>query len=690
MRACVLIVASLALLTVPTNANADYEVSHANPIRKVVTLLQKMEGTVQAEGEKEKELFDKYMCYCKTGSETLGKSIADANTKIPQVQSSIESGEETKATLESEVKTHKTDREAAKSAMGEATGLREKEAAAFASDKAESQANLAALAKATTAIEKGMSGSFLQSAAAGTLRKMMESETLNIGDYDRQTITVFLSEQQSESEDDSYSPSSGQITGILKQMKDTMEADLADKTKAEESAIKNYEELMGAKTKEVAAATSAIEKKTVRIGELGVQIVDMKEDLADTQEALAEDTKFLQDLEKNCKTVGADYAERQKTRGEELLAIADTIKVLNDDDALELFKKALPGSSALLQVSVLEKGETEWKNRALALVLEARKHKKSSGLDFISLALRGKQPNFGGITKMIDEMIETLHAEQADDDHKKEYCLTQFDVTEDKKKVLARDISDLESAIDEMKSAIATTADEIKALEDGIKALDKSVAEATEQRKEESEDFQSLMASDSAAQELLEFAKNRLNKFYNPKLYKPPPAPAFIQLHQHKAAKSSLGAPPQTFLAVGKKSEEAGGVIAMIDMMIADLEKEMTIAKTEEKNAQEEYEEMMSDSAEKRAEDTKALTQKASAKASYETKLQASTDKLASTEKELMATGQYIASIHGECDWILQFFDMRKEARTKEIDALGKAKAVLSGASYSLLQVKAK
>merc|ERR1719281_597325 len=98
----------------------------------------------------------------------------------------------------------------------------------------------------------------------------------------------------------------------------------------------------------------------------------------------------------------------------------------------------------------------------------------------------------------------------------------------------------------------------------------------------------------------------------------------------------------------------------------------------------------MSDSAEKRAEDTKALTMKASAKATFETKLQAYTDKAASTGKELAAVGQYIASIHGECDWILEYFDMRKEARTKEIDALGKAKAVLSGASYSLLQVKAK
>merc|ERR1740130_515141 len=167
-----------------------------------------------------------------------------------------------------------------------------------------------------------------------------------MGDYDRETLTAFLSEDQSESDDNSYAPASGQISGLLKQMHDTMTKDLDDTTAAENNAIKLYGELMAAKTKEVQAATDAIEKKTVRIGELGVEIVMMKEDLSDTEQALIEDTKFLADLEKNCKTVGADYEARQATRAEELVAIADTIKVLNDDDALELFKKTLPGASS--------------------------------------------------------------------------------------------------------------------------------------------------------------------------------------------------------------------------------------------------------------------------------------------------------------------------------------------------------
>merc|ERR1719329_2044986 len=120
---------------------------------------------------------------------------------------------------------------------------------------------------------------------------------------------------------------------------------------------------------------------------------------------------------------------------------------------------------------------------------------------------------------MIDSMVASLKVEQTDDDAKKEYCEMQFDQADDKKKGLEQKISDLETSIDDAKEGISTTKAELEALEDGIKKLDKSVAEATEQRKEEHSDFTELMANDSAAKEILAFAKNRLNKFYNPKMY---------------------------------------------------------------------------------------------------------------------------------------------------------------------------
>merc|ERR1719247_2411045 len=201
------------------------------------------------------------------------------------------------------------------------------------------------------------------------------------------------------------------------------------------------------------------------------------------------------------------------------------------------------------------------------------------------------------------------------------------------------------------------------------------------------DDHTSLMATDTQAKELLDFAKNRLNKFYNPKLYKAPPKRelAFVQVSAH-THHTDEPAPPEAPKAFKKKTEESGGVIAMIDLLVKDLDKEMQESTVEEKNSQKEYEKMMSDSASKRAEDSKSITQKTSMKAQLETELEESKEGKASTTKELLATVEYTASLHKECDWLLKNYDVRKEARASELDALGKAKAVLSGANFSLLQ----
>merc|ERR1719163_1171267 len=155
---------------------------------------------------------------------------------------------------------------------------------------------------------------------------------------DREDMMAFL--QGSEE----YAPQSGQITGILKQLGDEMSADLTSATETEEAAIASYDSLVAAKNKEIAAATAAIEAKSTRLGEVSVSIAEMKGDLGDTIDSLADDKKFLADLEKNCGTAQEKYDAIVKERGEEVLALADTIKLLNDDDALELFKKVLPST----------------------------------------------------------------------------------------------------------------------------------------------------------------------------------------------------------------------------------------------------------------------------------------------------------------------------------------------------------
>ncbi|CAK0848821.1 unnamed protein product [Prorocentrum cordatum] len=476
-----------------------------------------------------------------------------------------------------------------------------------------------------------------------------------------------------------------------------MAKSLADATSDESAAAKTYEELMSAKRKEVDALTAQIESKTQRSGELGVSIVELKSDLSDTEAQLLEDQAVLKELEQGCASKDAEWEERSKTRQEELVAIAETIKILNDDDALELFKKTLPAASAaFVQV---ERRSAAVRARALGLLRRAARPRSRADLDVIMLAMSGKKIGFEKVIAMIDGMVATLKREQVDDDGKKEYCGKQFDDADDKKKGLQRDVSDAETAIANAQEGIAAAKEDIKKLGDAINDLDKMVAAATALRKEEHDEFKALIASNSAAKNLLGFAKNRLNKFYNPKMYKPAAkvelstmdrtaesmGVTLAQVSSHQQRNTAVEPPPATWDSYAKKSGENAGVLAMIDLLIKDLDKEITEAETDEKNSQKDYEALMSDSAAKRTEDSKGLTEKGALKADLEAALEKHTEAEKMGTRDLMMTEKYISELHAECDWLLKYFEARQEARSEEIDSLGKAKAVLSGADFSLL-----
>merc|ERR1719446_158841 len=234
-------------------------------------------------------------------------------------------------------------------------------------------------------------------------------------------------------------------------------------------------------------------------------------------------------------------------------------------------------------------------------------------------------------------------------------------------------------------------------------------------RKEEHAANAETVANDNAAKQLLEIAKNRLAKFYTPKLYKAPPkvelsaenrvvvsmggtvaptpAPGgiagtgvmAIQAHDNRVAPPP---PPETWDAYTKKGEEHTGVVEMINMLRDDLSKEIAETETNEKENQAEYETFMADSAAKRADDTKSIAMKEAAKADLAADVEKMTAEKGATMKEAMATAEYIKDLHLDCDWLIANFQTRKEARAGEVESLKNAKAVLAGADFSLLQTR--
>merc|ERR1719321_1459538 len=299
----------------------------------------------------------------------------------------------------------------------------------------------------------------------------------------------------------------------------------------------------------------------------------------------------------------------------------------------------------------------------------------------------------------IDGMVKVLAEEQKVDDETKEFCSTEISKKDQEQKDTEDAISQSTAAIEEMTEESATLSAEIASLEKEIKDLDKAVVEATEQRKSEHAEFITFQTENNAAVELIEKAKNALNKFYRPRLYKEAPKRELTDEEKLLAAsgRSDLIAtvapevfaqvrskddvapppPPATWDAYQKKDGKSNGVMALMDMLMKELQDGITEAEHEEETAQKDYERLMSDSQASRAEMVESITAKEAAKAELDTSIVATKDKKASQEADLANVKQYLVELHAQCDFIIENYDMRKAARENEVEGLKNAKSVL-------------
>jgi len=667
----------------------------ANPIRKVVTLMQKMQAKIEAEGEKEAELFKKFECYCKKTTGQLEAALKQAeemgNIKPEDIEAKVAELTDAEQAVEKLKKDMAEDGETLKAAEGR----HENEHAEHLKNEEEEKATEEAGEDALTALggeemdpdkpaQRESAPSFLQRngvASASFLPRLLRAldRSEKVTPYAKQQVTAFLSGQNSEA-----APASGEVIGYIKDMEDDAEAELEEEKKEDAGEEKTYQGLKKSKKQSIKSALASIGRKEKKIGELKVEIVNMKHMMADGAEATEENKKTLATVKKDCATRAAEEEERKTMRAQELVALADTIKMLNDDDALDLFKKTMP-SPSLIQLSSSGDSSRTAAKKLLTSAKTSSTHRPE--LNFITLALSNKKVDFSKVFKKIDSMVALLKKEGEEDLEKKEYCEEEFDKAAEKTKELTTKIQDISDDIQAEKDGIEKLVDEMKIINDGIKALDESVTEATENRKAEAAEYQELMESDNAAVELLGMAKERLNKFYNP---------SFVQLSAAPEAAESgikevaVGTPPPTAGAYKKKGQESNGIIGLITTMAGDLEKEMVVAKTEEENSQEEYEETVAASKKKRAADVKAVEEKAKAKADLENDVNEDTQKQQDEKKKLLAAKEYKMDLHKECDWMMENFELRAKAREQETENLKMAKNVLAGADFSFFQLSAR
>jgi len=679
-----------------------------SPIQKVVKLITEMKAQTENEAKEDMEAYDKYKCWCvNTEGEKTG-DIKAAETKLEDLNGFIEEGAATQGELKTEIAALEEDIAADTDALASATSLRAEENKEFSAEEADMKETLGLLGEAIGVLAKVQ---LLQKhvnkdvAAKAQVSALVQVRTLvqriksspRFGGVMQKDLFAMLGAFQSESQPNlragaflgevdsqpaaggaaagskSYNSRSGGIIGLLKAQEDEFSKNLASAQRTEASALGDFQKLSAAKSAEIAAGSDQKEQKELQLADLVSKVAKAKEEVEATMSALSADQAFLLEATQNCRIEDEEYAKRVAVRSDEITALGETLNILTGDEARSLFDKTISflqvgsvsNSNSAERLAAQEKAATSAMNRIVAV---ARKHKNWM---LASLAVKVKLDAFTKVKVAMDKMKAELQEQQKSEYAKNEQCKTDLDVTEDKIKVRNNEKADLDSKHKDLTNTLETVANDINRLKAEVAEMEVALKEAGEQRKAANKLYQTTMSDQRAMITILNMALTRMKEFYAPKA-------ALVEVRQHAVA-----APPPPKPKGFEKSASSGGVLQLLASIIADAERTESEIKMGEQKAQEEYAAFVQSSTASIEADRSAIetAEKQSANAA---------GAKSETEEAQLANGgaltklsELLNAVHGDCDFLLKYFDVRQTARAEEIGSIDDAKAILSGADFA-------
>jgi peptidoglycan hydrolase CwlO-like protein len=404
--------------------------------------------------------------------------------------------------------------------------------------------------------------------------------------------------------------------------------------------------------------------KTQELADTDEHLAQAKQDLDDTRNSLDADQKFLMNLKETCQNTDAEWAERQKARQEEIKGCGEALSILSSDDAHDTFTRTFN----FVQLRKTEKSRDQAEKMLYAAAA------KFGNPRFSALASRVRLDAFGKLVDDIDGMVKDLKKQKADQVKQKDFCVESLhknEMAQDRKKneieKLDAKIADLTSLIDELTKSIAQLTAEVAEMQVQLKR-------AGEDREAENADFQTVVSDQRATQGILTNALNVLKAVYDKK--------AFVQT---RAKQEPAGPPPPPGFKKYEQSSGAGGVLGMLQQIIADAKQLEADAIKAESDAQKAYETVVKDTNASIEEKNRDITNKSSEKANAEADKTAAEEGKETAMNEQQQNKNEEADLHKSCDFVLKNFDIRQAARDQEVEALRQAKAILSGAKFAEL-----
>jgi len=737
-----------AELQAPDNP-LDPRVAKANvsPVKRVVSLLAKMRAELQAETDKESEMYDKMVCWCETNEKEKTQAIVDAEAKIAELQAEIEERSAGFGKVSTEIEALKKQIAEDTASLKTAVSLRDNEQGEAMAEEKENVQAITNLKNAIAVLSRHQGESLAQMDApllsglkvvlhdvAAKHEEMLarsDSHTafLAIGSKDKKSNNAVSTSQallkalegagartentlplkfaesilkreskkstssflQAKTERQptgmsSYSTRSDSIYGILKQMLEEFEGELATTQKDEALSAESGAEMQKAKAEQIKIGKEKLDEMEVAHSGNVKALSDAKENYELTRKQRSADVEFLRKLKLTCNDLDAQWEKRSKTRAAETLAVTETITILTEDDNREQLVKS-GAAMAFLQVSehasaralrskvaqVLRQASqapafdaedllADWKGRRSHSLVGV----SSPRAQLSTLAVSVQLDSFTKVKEMMDKLVAELKKQQEEEVTFKAYCTKELNENEKATYDKNEEKEDLEAKIDQLDALLKKLAEEIAEAQTQTVQTETEIKSASEAREKENAEFQTVIADQRAMQEILKKALARLDDFYT----KGKGKGGGVYLQQE---------PPVKFNSY-KENAGSSPVMSLLEQIIGDSVTLETEAIAAETKAQSDYEAMVKDSNDIIADLAESITSKTKGAAAATMEKSESASEHLSAVGELDSLSAYEADLHGQCDFVLKNFDIRQKARLQEMEAIQAAKGILSGA----------
>jgi len=683
---------------------APVAAEYLNPVTRVVQLMEGLIKKTESDGKAEEDLFQQYVCWYKTVVSSKKASNAEAKDRIESLTAYIDDVKSGRVEFTSERKDLEAEIEKLNTEIETATDMRNKENEDFLAAKDEMEKAIAALEKAIEVLGDATADhkEGVLTSVGFDLRRAVEIGQNFLTEQDARFLEQVLDGQVPKADwkklnrkatfKMKYKARSTKIQEILADMLQTFEDNLADATKKEKDTKASFDTLMEAKNSQLSAAQDALSGGEGEGAARTLAADEAQEEVDALTTQVSNDEKYISQAEASYADKVDEWKERKRLRTEEIASISKAIEILASDDAKDTMSSSFESQgNFFLQESsegcskIRMKRATKVVHKLRNMATKHRDPRLSSLAVAIQLNARG---HFDKIVEEVMKMVSDLH-EEADEDLKtKETCESDRMTNTKTAKKSAQSMDDETALINRKKADIEAMQKEIAGIVAHVKELKLQLEEAQIQRAKENREYKAAKADDEAAAVLIGKSKDVLEKFYADNGL----ALAQVGRKSHSELKSGVAQPevvageappppPSTFGGepYGGNKGATTGIISLLDMVKADVEKDIKTATAEEDKAKTDYDSFKSD--------TEALIKSLeSEKADLEGKVGDAETAVVDAKKTrkdkkkvLDDTMEFLRSIAPSCDYMAVNFELRKANREAEIDGLIEAGASLQG-----------